>query len=53
MVPIADRRSFRPFAAPVAARMAMRLNWTDAGTRSAVAEYERDVARIFAIDETR
>jgi glycerol-3-phosphate dehydrogenase len=39
----------RSLAPKVAARMAPLLGWTEAGVRHAVAEYEREAARIFTI----
>jgi len=40
----------RALAPRVAALMAAQLHWTDAGVRHWIAEYERDVARIFGVD---
>ncbi len=47
------RDQARSLAPQVAAQMAALLHWTDAGARNAISEYERDIARLFAIDETR
>ncbi len=47
------RDQARSLAPEVASRMGNLLKWTDAGARNAVSEYERDIARLFAIDETR
>ena len=40
----------RGIAAEVARLVAPRLGWTEAGMRHAVAEYEREAHRLFAID---
>ncbi len=46
-----ERRDHGLALAPrVAQLMGAALRWTDAGVRLAIAEYERDVARIFGID---
>jgi glycerol-3-phosphate dehydrogenase len=38
-------------SARVAARMGALLGWTDAGIRAATAEYAREAARIFGIND--
>lgn len=38
-------------ARAIAERMARQLRWTDAGITHAVAEYEREVARIFSVGD--
>jgi len=40
----------RAIAPKVAATMAKRLGWTPAGEKQAVADYEREVVRIFSIN---
>jgi len=41
----------RALAARVAGRMAPLLRWTDAGVRTALEEFERDVQRIFSVTD--
>jgi glycerol-3-phosphate dehydrogenase len=43
----------RSVAARVAALMADRLHWTDAGARNAVEEYDREATRVFSVNEAR